>query len=71
MALFIWTLSIWITWDPVIDNNQHTDGQKSINAVDLIAKLLFAFFLCAGILFFEKIAIQWIAAKFHERSYAG
>ena len=36
-----------------------------------IAKLLFAFFLCAGLLVFEKFAIQWIAGKFHERSYAG
>ncbi|XP_006461100.1 hypothetical protein AGABI2DRAFT_204597, partial [Agaricus bisporus var. bisporus H97] len=70
MAFFIWALSIWITWNPIIDNNQHTNGEKSRNAVDLIGKLLFAAFLCAAILLFEKIAIQWIAAKFHERSYA-
>ena len=39
--------------------------------MNTIAKLLFAFFLCAGLLVFEKFAIQWIAGKFHERSYAG
>lgn len=70
LALFTWTLAVWVSWNPIIDNNQHTTGQKSINAVDLIAKLLFAFFICAAILLFEKFAIQWIAAKFHERSYA-
>jgi hypothetical protein len=33
--------------------------------------LLFALLLCAGALLFEKFSIQWIAWKFHERSYAG
>lgn len=64
-------MGVWISWNPLIDNNQRNPGQKSINAVDLIGKLLFAFFLCSGILLFEKFSIQWIAAKFHERSYAG
>ncbi len=36
-----------------------------------MAKLLFALMLSAAVLFFEKISIQWIAGKFHERSYAG
>ena len=26
--------------------------------------------LCAALLFGEKVSIQWIAGKFHERSYA-
>ena len=36
-----------------------------------MAKLLFAVMLSAAVLFAEKILIQWIAGKFHERSYAG
>ncbi|KAJ3575123.1 hypothetical protein NP233_g1300 [Leucocoprinus birnbaumii] len=70
IALFVWILAVWVSWNPIIDNNQKGAGQKSINAVDLVGKLLFAFVVCAGILLFEKFAIQWIAAKFHERSYA-
>lgn len=42
-----------------------------MNAINLVAKLLFALFLCAAVLLGEKFAIQWIAGKFHERSYAG
>ncbi|KAG2015646.1 hypothetical protein CC2G_008900 [Coprinopsis cinerea AmutBmut pab1-1] len=70
IALFVWTLVIWIAWTPLIKNNQIEPGQKSVAAVDLIAKLLFAFLICAAVLLFEKFAIQWIAGKFHERSYA-
>ncbi|KAF9460703.1 hypothetical protein BDZ94DRAFT_1169180 [Collybia nuda] len=71
MALFAWTLAIWVSWGPLIDNNQKDGtGPKSVRALDLIAKLLFAFFLCSAVLLFEKFSIQWIAGKFHERSYA-
>jgi hypothetical protein len=45
-------------------------GGNSPKIISLIQKLLFAFFLCAGLLLFEKFAIQWIAGKFHELSYA-
>ncbi|KAH9485389.1 Mechanosensitive ion channel protein Msy2 [Psilocybe cubensis] len=43
---------------------------RSVAAVSLMAKLLFSFLLCTALLLFEKFSIQWIAAKFHERSYA-
>jgi hypothetical protein len=32
--------------------------------------LLFGLFLCAALLLFEKFSIQWIAGKFHEKTYA-
>ncbi|KAI3618916.1 serine threonine protein kinase [Moniliophthora roreri] len=71
IALFVWTLTMWISWQPLIDNRQRDDvGEKSRNATDIIAKLLFGIFLCSAALLFEKFAIQWIAGKFHERSYA-
>ncbi|KAH0589492.1 hypothetical protein J132_05680 [Termitomyces sp. J132] len=71
ITLFAWTLTIWISWGPLIDNKQ-TDraSTKSIQASDTAARLLFAFVLCSAALLFEKFSIQWIAAKFHERSYA-
>jgi hypothetical protein len=71
IALFAWTLVLWVTWVPLIKNNQKNPGDKSLKAVDLIGKLLFGFFICAAVLLFEKFSIQWIAGKFHERSYAG
>ncbi|KAJ4483406.1 Mechanosensitive ion channel-domain-containing protein [Lentinula aciculospora] len=71
VALFGWTLAMWITWNPVVDTSQEStasDNSKSI--ISLIAKLLFGFFLCSAVLLFEKFSIQWIAGKFHEKTYA-
>ncbi|KAJ4002056.1 Mechanosensitive ion channel-domain-containing protein [Lentinula boryana] len=71
VALFGWTLIMWITWNPIIDTRQEStasDNSKSI--VSLIAKLLFGLFLCSAVLLFEKFSIQWIAGKFHEKTYA-
>lgn len=67
MALFGWTLAVWITFNPIIVGN-HVGNETE--QVSFIANLLFAFFLCASLLLFEKLSIQWIASKFHERSYA-
>lgn len=71
IALFAWALAVWVSWQPLIDNQQRDASPKSVKIIDLIGKLLFALFLCCGVLLFEKFAIQWIAGKFHERSYAG
>lgn len=68
IALFGWTLFIWIAFNPLIDTRSATGP---VEEVVFMAKLLFAFFLCAALLLFEKFSIQWIAGKFHERSYAG
>jgi len=72
VALFAWSLSIWIAWNPLIDSRQDTHASpKSMQVVKFIGKLLFGIYLCAGLLLFEKFTIQLIAGKFHERSYAG
>ncbi|KAH9058802.1 Mechanosensitive ion channel-domain-containing protein, partial [Lactarius vividus] len=71
VALFAWTLTIWIAWNPLIDNRQDAKASaKSARIIDFIGKLLFGIYLCAALLLFEKFSIQWIAGKFHERSYA-
>lgn len=71
MALFVWTLIIWISWNPLIDNHpKNGAGAKSLAAISLIGKLLFGIYLCSAVLLFEKFSIQYIAGKFHERSYA-
>ncbi|KAI9449408.1 Mechanosensitive ion channel-domain-containing protein [Lactarius psammicola] len=71
VALFAWTLSIWIAWNPLIDSRQDAQASaKSARIIDFIGKLLFGVYLCAALLLFEKFSIQWIAGKFHERSYA-
>ncbi|TFK26462.1 hypothetical protein FA15DRAFT_667337 [Coprinopsis marcescibilis] len=70
IALFVWTLVIWVAWTPLIVNQKVAPSDTSTRAIDLIAKLLFAFLICAGVLLFEKFSIQLIAGKFHERSYA-
>ena len=72
VALAGWTLSVWISFQPLINTRQEKNAsQDDVDIINLLAKLLFAFFLCAAVLLGEKFAIQWIAGKFHERSYAG
>lgn len=72
VALAGWTLVVWVSFQPLILTRQRSDASTgSKDAVNLIAKLFFAFFICAVVLLAEKFAIQWIAGKFHERSYAG
>jgi len=71
IALFAWSLTIWITFNQLIINRQHADiTPNSRDAVSLCAKLLFAAMICSAILLGEKVAIQAIASQFHERSYA-
>ncbi|KAI0785645.1 Mechanosensitive ion channel-domain-containing protein [Abortiporus biennis] len=71
VALFGWTLGIWISFQPLINTRREPNiSEGSASILTTIAKLLFAFFLCAALLAFEKFSIQWIAGKFHERSYA-
>ncbi|KAI0000574.1 Mechanosensitive ion channel-domain-containing protein [Russula vinacea] len=71
VAVFAWTLAIWIAWNPLVYSRQdHQASPKSVEIVSFITRLLFGIYLCSGILLFEKFCIQWIASKFHERSYA-
>jgi len=72
IALFAWTIAVWVSYNVLIDARQRGNASpRATHVVDLIGKLLFSIFICAAILLFEKFAIQWIAGKFHERSYAG
>ncbi|TEB38382.1 hypothetical protein FA13DRAFT_1726059 [Coprinellus micaceus] len=70
IAFFAWSIALWVSWQPLIQNRQVNPGDKSTRAVALIAKILFSLCICSAVLLFEKFAIQWIAGKFHERSYA-
>ncbi|KAJ3575131.1 hypothetical protein NP233_g1298 [Leucocoprinus birnbaumii] len=72
LALVAWSAALWITWVPLIAEHQAGNGasnDRSVRAVNLGGKILFALACCAAILFAEKVAVQWIAMKFHERSY--
>jgi hypothetical protein len=71
IALSAWSLVTWISWNPLINGQQHSSDQNDVNIIHLIGKLLFILLICTSILLFEKFSIQWIAGKFHERSYAG
>lgn len=65
---------MYVSFQALIDQQQQGDAgasSSSRSAISLVAKLLFAVMLCTALLLFEKFSIQWIAAKFHERSYAG
>ncbi|KAJ6586941.1 Mechanosensitive ion channel-domain-containing protein [Mycena vulgaris] len=71
VAIFLWTLAVFISYNPLINGRQlPTASISSIKIIDLGQKLFFAFMLCAAVLLFEKFSIQWIAGKFHERSYS-
>jgi hypothetical protein len=66
VTFFAWSLANWITFQPLI--LVHNKDDKTLQ---FIVNVLFALFLCSAILMGEKFAIQWIAGKFHEKSYAG
>ena len=71
VAFLGWMFAVWVSFQPLINTRQRSDASESSKSIiDTIAKLLFGLWLCAGVLVFEKFAIQWIAGKFHERSYA-
>ncbi|KAK2463270.1 hypothetical protein APHAL10511_004925 [Amanita phalloides] len=71
IALFGWSMAVWISWTPLVaDRLEGNPGNRSVGAIGLGGRVFFALFACAAILLFEKVAIQWIAEKFHERSYA-
>ncbi|KAI0743906.1 Mechanosensitive ion channel-domain-containing protein [Daedaleopsis nitida] len=69
-AFLAWSITVWVSFNPLINGRQQTDDEGSQRTIDTVAKVLFGLMLSAAVLFFEKISIQWIAGKFHERSYA-
>jgi hypothetical protein len=78
LALAVWGVATWVSFQPLIlaryQSNIQGDGsdafESSHNALVLISRLLFALMLSCVILLGEKFAIQVIAYKFHELSYA-
>ncbi|KAJ6625628.1 Mechanosensitive ion channel-domain-containing protein [Mycena sp. CBHHK59/15] len=71
VAIFVWTVAVFVSYNPLINLRQSSSASaNAIKIIDLGQKLLFAFMLCAAVLLFEKFSIQWIAGKFHERSYS-
>jgi len=71
VAMTIWTGISWITLQFFIVRQQSSSASSTSKSdVSFIAGLWFAFFLCAAILLLEKVLIQWVAGKYHERSYS-
>ncbi|KZT70940.1 hypothetical protein DAEQUDRAFT_666983 [Daedalea quercina L-15889] len=71
IALFAWSLALWISFNPLINTRRvSTATSGDGEALSTAAKIFFAILESALILLGEKVAIQWIATKFHERSYA-
>jgi hypothetical protein len=72
VAFFSWCLGIWICYGPLIFRAQNKNADsRSVHIITVMQKLLLVFTFCAAGLLFEKVLIQWIACKFHEKSYAG
>ena len=72
VAFFGWSLAVWVSFNPLIDKRQSSDASdSSVKAINILGRLLFGVYLCSAVLLGEKFAIQFIAGKFHERSYAG
>ncbi|KAF9452408.1 hypothetical protein P691DRAFT_772397 [Macrolepiota fuliginosa MF-IS2] len=72
LALVAWTAALWITWVPLIADRQmggEDPNSRSVRAINLGGRLFFALACCTAILLAEKVSVQWIALKFHERSY--
>ncbi|KAH9832221.1 Mechanosensitive ion channel-domain-containing protein [Rhodofomes roseus] len=71
IALFAWSLAVWVSFNPLINTRKESTATSGDSqALSTTAKIFFAILESALILLAEKVAIQWIAAKFHERSYA-
>lgn len=74
-AVFLWMLAVLISFKPCCDGHRVPvpDGQEQsvdVRWIDIVFKVIIAFFVLAALNFVEKIGIQWIATEFHERTYA-
>ncbi|GMK54215.1 hypothetical protein CspeluHIS016_0108010 [Cutaneotrichosporon spelunceum] len=69
--IIIWSLVSWISFSPLISRRFEGDQESTSRAnLNLIANLLFGFFLCSLVWGAEKLVIQLIALQFHRDSYA-
>lgn len=74
-AFFLWMLAMIISFKPCNDDHRASvpDDRKDevdIKWINIVFKVIIAFFVLATLNFVEKICLQWIAAAFHERTYA-
>ncbi|KAI1190306.1 hypothetical protein F5B17DRAFT_96441 [Nemania serpens] len=78
LGLFLWQLAILISFLPIVNSHkvparvpeEADTAYPSIKWIDVVNKVIIAFFVLAVLNFVEKILIQWIAASFHMRTYS-
>lgn len=71
IALFAWSLAVWVSFNPLVNTRREPGATAGdAQALSTAARIFFAVLESAVILLAEKVAIQTIATKFHERSYA-
>ncbi|OBR11575.1 mechanosensitive ion channel [Colletotrichum higginsianum IMI 349063] len=76
-ALFMWMLAVLCSYSPILnghrvlpDNfNEDEDDLPHVQWIDVVQKIIIAFFVLAALNWVEKICIQWIATSFHQRTY--
>lgn len=73
-ALFIWMLAVFISYHPILDSHKlPASGDEEypyVKWIDVVYKVLTAFFILSVLNFAEKILIQWVAITFHQRTYS-
>ncbi|KAL7945482.1 Mechanosensitive ion channel domain-containing protein [Trichoderma barbatum] len=74
-ALFLWFLTILISFKPTMDGHRAPvpdgdAGNVHMHWISVVNKVIIALFVLAALNFVEKILIQWIAQSFHQRTYA-
>ncbi|TGJ81138.1 hypothetical protein E0Z10_g7627 [Xylaria hypoxylon] len=77
LGIFLWLLALLISFHPIMNNHKvralvpdEADTEyPDIKWIDVVDKIIIAFFVLAILNFAEKILIQWITASFHKRTY--
>lgn len=71
-ALFLWFLAILVSFMPTVDGHRvpYDGDDANTRWISITNKVIIALFVMAALNFVEKILIQWIAASFHQRTYA-
>ncbi|KAF4120770.1 mechanosensitive ion channel protein 4/5/6/7/8/9/10 [Geosmithia morbida] len=74
-AFFLWMLAMLVSFKPCNDDHRVSvpaDRRDDVDVkwINIVFKVIIAFFVLAALNFVEKICLQWIAAAFHERTYA-
>ncbi|KAI1495952.1 Mechanosensitive ion channel-domain-containing protein [Biscogniauxia marginata] len=78
MSLFLWMLAVFISFLPIVNNHkvearvpdEADTPYPFINWIDVVNKVIIAFFVLSILNFVEKILMQWIATSFHMRTYS-